>query len=77
MKGVGISTFKVKCLGILADVYKTQKAVRVIRSGIPVAEIAPPSTMKSQIAELAGEWLGCMKGTARITGDIVAPLVDD
>jgi prevent-host-death family protein len=43
MKEVAISEFKAKCLGILEEVRKTRKPIRVTRFGKPVAEVVPPS----------------------------------
>ena len=42
MKEVAISEFKAKCVGILEQVRKTRKPVRVTRFGEPVAEVVPP-----------------------------------
>lgn len=71
MKEIAISEFKAKCLGILEQVRKTRKPIRVTRFGKPVAEIVPPSP-----EERAGKRLGCMIGTARILGDIVGSISD-
>src|ERR1035438_7675295 len=46
MKEVAISVFKAKCLGILEEVRKTRKPIRVTRFGKPVAEVIPPSLGK-------------------------------
>jgi prevent-host-death family protein len=72
MKEVAISEFKAKCLGMLEEVRKTRKPIRVTRFGKPVAEVIPPSPEKG-----TGTWLGCMRGTGRIVGDIVGPISDD
>ncbi len=69
MKEIAISEFKAKCLGILEQVRKTRKPVRVTRFGEPVAEVVPPSPQKRP-----ANWLGCMVGTGRIVGDIVGPV---
>jgi prevent-host-death family protein len=69
LKEVAISEFKAKCLGILEQVRKTRKPVRVTRFGEPVAEVVPPSPQKR-----SANWLGCMAGTGRIKGDIVSPV---
>lgn len=71
MQEVAISEFKAKCLAMLEQVRKTKKPIRITRRGKPVAEVVPPSP-----AESAENWLGCMKGTARIVGDIVSPVID-
>ena len=68
MKEIAISEFKAKCLGILEEVRKTRKPIRVTRFGKPVAEVIPPSREKP-----ARRRLGCMAGTAEILGDIVGP----
>jgi prevent-host-death family protein len=66
MKEVTISEFKAKCCGILEEVRKTRKPIRVTRFGRPVAEIIPPSLAKG-----TGRRLGTMVGTGIIIGDIV------
>lgn len=68
MKEIAISEFKAKCLGILEEVRKTRRPIRVTRFGKPVAEVIPPSPEKP-----VGTWLGSMAGTAEILGDIVGP----
>jgi prevent-host-death family protein len=68
MKEVAISVFKAKCLGILEEVRKTRKPIRITRFGKPVAEVVPTSPQASPKS-----WLGCMEGTAEILGDIVGP----
>jgi prevent-host-death family protein len=69
MKEVAISEFKAKCLGILEEVRKTRKPIRVTRFGEPVAEVVPPAPKKSP-----KDWIGSMEGTIRIVGDIVGPI---
>jgi len=69
MKEIAISVFKAKCLGILEEVRKTRRPIRVTRFGQPVAEVVPPSPGKP-----TGRRLGCMVGTGRIVGDIVGSI---
>ena len=71
MKEIAISEFKAKCLGILEQVRKTRKPIRVTRFGKPVAEVVPPTPQPRRKS-----WLGCMEGTGRIVGDIVGPTGD-
>jgi prevent-host-death family protein len=71
MKEVAISVFKAKCLGILEEVRKTRRPIRVTRFGKPVAEVVPPSPEKT-----TSKRLGCMIGTGRILGDIVGSISD-
>ncbi len=68
MKEIAISEFKAKCLGILEEVRKTRKPIRVTRFGKPVAEVVPPTPQPRRKS-----WLGSMAGTAEIVGDIVGP----
>ena len=72
MKEVAISVFKAKCLGILEEVRKTRKPIRITRFGKPVAEVVPPSPGTPK-----GRRLGCMVGTGRIVGDIVGSISDE
>jgi prevent-host-death family protein len=72
MKEIAISEFKAKCLGLLEEVRKTRKPIRVTRFGKPVAEVFPASPEKP-----AGRRLGCMVGTGLILGDIVGPISDE
>jgi len=71
MQEVAISEFKAKCLALLEQVRKTKKPIRVTRRGQPVVEVVPASPPKP-----TGNWLGSMKGTAEIVGDIVSPVID-
>ncbi|MFZ3212005.1 MAG: type II toxin-antitoxin system Phd/YefM family antitoxin [Terriglobales bacterium] len=71
MQEVAISEFKAKCLALLEQVSKTKKPIRITRRGKPVAEVIPPSPTEQQ-----GDWLGSMKGTFDIVGDIVSPVID-
>lgn len=68
---VAISEFKAKCLSLLDQVNKTKKPLRVTRRGKPIADVVPPA------AETADrDWIGSMRGTITITGDIVSPVID-
>jgi antitoxin (DNA-binding transcriptional repressor) of toxin-antitoxin stability system len=68
MDEMPISKFKATCLATLERVRRTGRPLRVTRFGKPVAEIVPPSP-----AEPRKGWLGSLRGTARITGDITVP----
>ena len=70
MKEVAISEFKAKCLSLLDQVQKTKKPIRVTRRGKPVAEVIPPSPIRSN------DWIGSMKGKSKILGDIISPASD-
>lgn len=65
---MAISKFKATCLASLERVRRTGRPLRVTRFGKPVADIVPPAPEKP-----AAGWLGTMRGTAKITGDITVP----
>ena len=72
METMAISEFKATCLAVLKRIRLTGESVLITRFGEPMAEIIPPSPPARP-----EEWLGSMRGTATITGDIVAPVVDE
>jgi len=72
MEEIAISEFKAKCLALLERVRQTKKPLRVTRFGKPVAEIVPPSPEAG-----AHGWIGSMKDTMQILGDIVSPVIDE
>lgn len=71
MVEVPISEFKAKCLAMLEQVRKTRKPIRVTRHGKPVADILPPAPAFDRKA-----WIGSMKNSGRILGDIISPAND-
>jgi prevent-host-death family protein len=72
MESMAISEFKATCLAVLERVRRTKKPVLMTRSGQPVAEVVPPS-----VPPPPKSWLGSMRGTARIIGDIVSPVSEE
>jgi prevent-host-death family protein len=72
MQEIAISEFKAKCLALLDQVQKTKKPIRVTRFGKPVAEVVPASP-----AAEATDWIGSMKDSMKILGDIVSPANDE
>jgi len=68
MHSMPISKFKATCLAALEDVRRTGRPLLVTRFGKPVAEIVPPTP-----APVTRNWLGDMRGTAQIVGDITMP----
>jgi len=66
---IPISKFKATCLRLLGNVKKTGKSILITRKGEPIALVTPPPP-KPEI------WLGSMADTVKITGDIVAPVID-
>ena len=70
METIAVSKFKATCLAVLQRVKKTGRPILVTRFGQPIAEVVPPRPSKPD-----DDWLGCMKGRAEITGDVVGPVV--
>lgn len=71
MEEIAISKFKATCLAALERVNKTGLPLRVTRFGKPIAEIVPPSPDSA-----SDDWLGSMRGSLKIKGDIVGPTGD-
>ena len=63
-----ISKFKATCLAELERVRRTGKPLRITRFGKPVADIVPPAPEPP-----ARDWLGDLRGTAKIVGDVTVP----
>ena len=70
-ESIAISKFKATCLAVLERVRRTGQPVRVTRFGVPVADIVPPAPP----AESA-TWLGAMRDRGRVSGDLIAPVVE-
>jgi prevent-host-death family protein len=71
MDTMPISKFKATCLSALERVRRTGRPLRVTRFGKPIADVVPAAPEKP-----AGDWLGSLRGTLKIRGDIVAPSSD-
>ena len=65
-----ISEFKATCLSVLERVRRTGAPIIVTRRGEPIAEIMPPS-----MATIGTGWLGAMRASATIAGDLIDPIV--
>ncbi len=72
MEEMAISKFKATCLAVLERVRRTRRPIRVTRFGQPVADVTPPSTPPRP-----ARWLGTLKPTGQIKGDIVGPAMDE
>ncbi len=68
VESIPISKFKATCLAALERVRRTGRPLRVTRFGKPVADVVPPAPDRAR-----SDWLGAMRGTAEISGDITAP----
>ena len=65
---IAISKFRASCLRVLEEVTRTGTPVIVTRFGKPIAEIIPPRTRQKT------SWLGCMKDSMDVIGDIEGPV---
>lgn len=65
---MAVSKFKATCVATLERVRRTGRPLRVTRRGRPVADIVPPAPEAP-----AEPWLGSLRGTLDIRGDIVGP----
>jgi prevent-host-death family protein len=72
MKEVPISEFKAKCLALLEMVRRTRQPLRITRHGKPVAEVVPSTAVVDRAA-----WIGSMKDSMEIIGDIISPATDE
>jgi len=68
METMPISKFKATCLAALERVRRTGRPLRVTRFGKLVADIVPPAPERPE-----RDWLGSLRGTLEIRGDIMAP----
>jgi prevent-host-death family protein len=72
MEEIAISKFKATCLRLLDNVKKTGRPLLVTRKGEPIALVTPPPPPPK-----SKTWLGSMKDTIKITGDIISPALDE
>lgn len=69
-KEVKAGQFKAQCLQIMSEICRTQVPVIVTRRNEPLVKIVPIEEKKSSLS-------GALKGTVKITGDIIAPTGDE
>ena len=67
MRKIAAGEFKAKCLGVLDEVQKTRRAVIITKRGKPVAKLVP-------VVDTPTSFIGSMRGTMEIAGDIVSPI---
>lgn len=70
--GKSVSQLKAKCHALLVRVRPSGKPVRVTRFGKPLAEIVPANVDEERLA-----WIGSMKNSVKIKGDIVSSANDE
>ena len=64
---IGAGEFKAKCLGLLDDVHRQRKEVLITKRGNPIAKLVP-------VNQRSESFIGSMKGTMEIVGDIISPI---
>ena len=72
LETIPISKFKATCLRLLDNVKKTGRSILVTRKGEPIALVTPPPPPPK-----SKSWLGCMKDSVTITGDVVSTVLDE
>ena len=64
---IAAGEFKAKCLGLLDEVQRQHKEIVITKRGKPVAKLVPVGGGRPS-------FIGSMRGTMEITGDIVSPI---
>jgi len=64
---IAAAKFKSQCLALMDEVARKRKEVVITKRGRPVARLVP-------VEEGANPLFGGMRGTGRVTGDIVSPV---
>jgi prevent-host-death family protein len=64
---VAAGEFKAKCLKLLDEVQRQRLQIVITKRGKPIAKLVP-------LEERGPSFIGSMKGTMEILGDIVAPI---
>ena len=68
MRMMPAGQFKARCLRVMEEVKKYRTSVVITKKGRPVAKLVPPDAPETDV-------FGCMTGTARIVGDVEAPVL--
>lgn len=64
---IAAGEFKAKCLGLLDEVQRQRSEIVITKRGKPVAKLVP-------VLDRPVSFIGSMKGTMEIIGDIVSPI---
>jgi len=71
VKKVDISEVRANCSKLLIRVHDTRKPLRVTRFGKALVDLVPVSPRGHSV-----DWIGSMRSTMRITGEILSPAND-
>lgn len=74
MVSIQVSEFKATCLSVIERVRKTGQGVLITKHGVPVAELVPS---RPQPKRKRQGFLGSMRGTASLSGDLVSPVLTE
>jgi prevent-host-death family protein len=74
MVSMQISEFKATCLAVIERVRQTGQPVLITKHGDPVAEIVPSRLQTKGKRE---GFLGSLRGTAEIVGDVLSPVLSE
>ena len=66
-ESVPISEFKAKCLNLCEEVHNGKKLLTILKHGKPFVEVSP-------IHEETPKLVGMLKGSIKISGDIISPI---
>jgi antitoxin (DNA-binding transcriptional repressor) of toxin-antitoxin stability system len=72
MQQIPISKFKATCLAVLEKVRRTGEPIIITRFDEIIAEIVPSHRELNTT-----RWLGSMRNSGRVLGDLVAPATDE
>jgi antitoxin (DNA-binding transcriptional repressor) of toxin-antitoxin stability system len=70
MEEIQLKNFQKNIYSIINSVINSHKSIIISDKGKFLVKIVPLSTPEEK------SWLGCMRGTGRITGDIISPAED-
>jgi len=64
---IAAAKFKAQCLSLMDEVERKRKEIVITKRGRPVAKLVP-------VDQGTNALFGGMRGTGRVTGDIVSPI---
>jgi prevent-host-death family protein len=74
MVSIQVSEFKATCLSVIERVRQTGQSILITKHGQPVAELGPA---RPQTRGKRQGFLGSMRGTAKVAGDVVSPVLSE
>ena len=70
MKEIQLDNFQEDIYSIIGAVIRSRQPILISDKGKFLVKIVPLAHSESE------SWLGCMRGTGKITGDIISPVKD-